>query len=88
MSLPAILQQLKTASPAAANLSQIKNLVNTMKNIGNPQALMQQMMSQKNPHLQQAINYVQQCGGDPKAAFEKLAAEKGIDPAEIEQMFK
>ena len=54
----------------------------------NPQALLQQMLAQKNPQLQQALDYVQKNGGDPKAAFEKLAAEKGIDPAEVEQMFK
>ena len=46
------------------------------------------MMSEINPQLTQALEYVKQNGGDPKTAFEKLAAEKGIDPAEIEQMFK
>ena len=46
------------------------------------------MVAQKNPQIQQAIDYVNSNGGDPKAAFEKLAAEKGIDPAEIEKMFK
>lgn len=35
-----------------------------------------------------ALDYVKQNGGDPKAAFEKLAAEQGIDPAEIEKMIK
>lgn len=49
---------------------------------------MQQLISQKNPQMMQAIKYVKDNGGDPKAAFEKLAAENGIDPAEIEQMFK
>lgn len=38
--------------------------------------------------MQQAIDYVKQNGGDPKAAFQKLAEEKGIDPAEIEKLFK
>lgn len=46
------------------------------------------MLAQKNPQLQQAMDYVNQNGGDPKAAFEKLAAEKGIDPEEVMQMFK
>lgn len=49
---------------------------------------MQQLITQKNPQMMQAIKYVQENGGDPKAAFEKLAAEKGINPAEIEQMLK
>lgn len=46
------------------------------------------MMAQRNPQLQQAMDYVRNNGGDPKAAFQKLAAEKGFDPAEIEKMFK
>lgn len=46
------------------------------------------MMAQRNPQLQQAMDYVKNNGGDPKAAFEKLATEKGFDPAEIENMFK
>lgn len=89
MSLPAILQQLgKKALTQNPNLAQIQNLAQTIKNVKNPQALLQQMLAQRNPQLQQALDYVQKNGGDPKAAFEKLAAEKGIDPAEVEQMFK
>ena len=50
-----------------------------MKSAGNPQALFQQMLQQRSPQLQQAIDYVQKHGGDAKAACEALAAEKGID---------
>ena len=84
MSIPAILQQLGV-SP---QLLQIKNAIDSFKSLQNPQAAMQQLISQKNPQMMRAINYVKENGGDPKAAFEKLAAEKGINPAEIEQMFK
>ena len=84
MSIPAILQQLGV-NP---QLLQVKNVIDSFKNLQNPQAAMQQLISQKNPQMMQAIKYVQENGGDPKAAFEKLAAEKGINPAEIEQMFK
>ena len=84
MSIPAILQQLGV-NP---QLLQVKNVIDSFKSLQNPQAAMQQLISQKNPQMMQAINYVKENGGDPKAAFEKLAAEKGIDPAEIEQMFK
>ena len=38
--------------------------------------------------MAQAMEYVKQNGGNPKTAFEKLAAERGINPADIEQMFK
>ena len=37
-----------------------------------------QMLSQ-NPAMKQAMQYVQQNGGDYKAAAEKLAQEKGVD---------
>ena len=39
---------------------------------------MQQMM-QNNPAISKATEYVKQHGGDPKAACEALAKEKGID---------
>lgn len=83
MALPQILQQLN--SP---NLAGIQNLARTIKGLRNPQAYLEQMMAEKNPQLMQAMDYVKQNGGDPKTAFEKLAAEKGINPADIEQMFK
>ena len=37
------------------------------------------MMQQRNPAMMQALDYIRQHGNDPKAACEKLAAEKGID---------
>lgn len=52
----------------------------------NPQAMLQQMMSQNNPGMQKAMQYVQEHGNDPKAAFEALAKEQGIDPNEIMKM--
>ena len=88
MALPTILQQLGVGQPQMQQLSQIKNVVTTLKNIGNPQAIMQQMAQQQNPGLTKALDYVKQNGGDPKAAFEKLAAERGIDPREIESMLR
>ena len=36
-----------------------------------------------NQPLVQAMNYVKQCGGDPRSAFMRLAQEKGLDPAAI-----
>lgn len=63
-------------------------MAQTLKNMKNPQAMLEQMLSQKNPQLMQAMDYVKQNGNDPKAAFEKLAAEKGMNPDEIMNMFK
>ena len=77
MSIPAILQMLGNPQ-----VGQIKNMVAMIRNAGNPQALLSQML-QNNPAYTQAMEYVKQNGGDPKAAFEKLASEKGINPSDI-----
>lgn len=53
-----------------------------LRNAKNPAALMQSLI-QQNPEYKRAADYIQSCGGDPKKAFEQLAREKGIDPAEI-----
>lgn len=85
MALPMILQQLSN-TPSMGNMAQIKNTIAMLKNAKNPQALMQQMMSQNNPGMQKAMQYVREHGNDPKAAFEALAREKGLDPDEIMNM--
>lgn len=36
-----------------------------------------------NPQFKQAMQYVNQNGGNPKDAFYKLAKEKGVDPDEF-----
>lgn len=49
--------------------------------------MLQQMMSQ-NPQMKQAFDYVNANGGNAKAAFYKLAEQKGVNPDEILQMLK
>ena len=85
-----ILQLLSGASQGtqAASLAQIKQAIANIRSMTNPQAALQQMLQQRNPQLMQALDYVKQSGGNPKAAFEKLAKERGIDPAEIETLMK
>lgn len=58
-----------------------------IKNAGNPQMMLQQMMSQ-NPQIQQVMQYVKDNGGNAKTAFYKLAEQKGVNPEEILQMLK
>ena len=58
-----------------------------LRSAGNPQMMLQQMMSQ-NPQMQQAIQYVNQNGGNAKQAFYKLAEQKGVNPDEILNMLK
>ena len=58
-----------------------------LKNSNSPNAMVENMVRQ-NPKYNDVMNYVQKNGGDPKAAFYKMAAEKGVDPNQILGMFK
>ena len=84
MAIPQILQQLGgrlTIPP------QIRQMIGMIKSAGNPQAMMAQLM-QNNPQMQQAMQIVQQYGGDANKAFYALAQQKGIDPQEILDLLK
>ena len=81
MALPAILQMLSGQSTPLSQMPQIgqlRQMIGMIRSAGDPQALLNQMMQQRSPQLMQAIDYVKQHGGDPKAACESLAKEKGI----------
>ena len=74
-------------NPMLQNLNQsktfqIKQMMQTLKNAGNPQMMFNQMMAQ-NPQYKQVIDYVNANGGDAKAAFYKMAQEKGVNPDDI-----
>lgn len=86
MSLPPILQQLQ-GNGMMNGIGQIKQMMNMIKNAGNPQAMMAQMM-QNNPQMKQVMDAVNQYGGDPKKAFYALAQQKGVNPDEILNMLK
>ena len=53
-------------------------MVQSLKAIGNPQMMLQQM-----PQYKQVMDYVNQNGGDAKSAFYAKAKEMGVDPDEI-----
>lgn len=84
MAVPAILQQLgrQNNSAASPQMQNLRRMVGMIRGARDPNALMQQML-QQNPTMQQAMEYVRQNGGDPKAAFYKLAQERGIDPQSV-----
>lgn len=84
MAIPQILQQLANTP---RSIQQIKSMMAMVQNAGNPQAMLTQMM-QQNPQMKQAMDLVQQHGGDPKQAFYALAQQKGVDPNEILGMLK
>ena len=73
--IPAILQQLN-----GAGMSRIQQAVQLAK--GNPMALM------NGPQYQQAMQLIQQSGGDARAAFYNLARQKGIDPDQLLAMLR
>ena len=60
----------------------IKQMMQTIKNAGNPQMMFNQMMAQ-NPQYKQVMEYINANGGDAKAAFYKMAQEKGVNPDDI-----
>ena len=61
----------------------IRQMIGAIRNASNPRALLDQMMQQNNPGFAKAMDYIRQHGNDPKAAFQALAAEKGIKPADF-----
>lgn len=77
-------QLMQNSQPQTNNLQQ---MMNTIKNSRNPKAMLEQMM-QSNPQIQQAMNYINQNGGDAKSAFYALARQKGVDPESVLNMFR
>lgn len=71
-----------TRNNQTANLTQIKNMMNTLKGINNPSAMLNQYAS-SNPQLKQAINLVNNSGGDPKKCFYQLAEQMGVNPNDV-----
>ena len=81
-----MLQALRS-TPANNNLMQIKQMMNMVRSAGNPQAMLQSMV-QNNPQMKQVMDIVNQSGGDPKAAFYKMAEEKGVNPDQVLSMLR
>ena len=71
----------------SSRLGPVKQMMNAIQTAQNP-ALALQQMAGNNPQLQQAMQLVQQSGGDAQAAFVKLCKERGIDPQQIMGMLK
>ena len=89
-----ILDMLGKQTPPAARTPQLppqfqslKQSLSMLKMARNPQAFANQLVSQ-NPALQQAAQYVQQNGGDYKAAAQKLAQEKGVNLNQMLNAFR
>lgn len=70
-----------------SRMNPIKNMMQMMKSAGDPQMMLQQMISQ-NPQIRQAVQYVNDNGGNAEKAFYRLAKEKGVNPNDILQALK
>ena len=82
--IPQILTQLNgglTVSP------QIRQMMQMVRSASNPGAMITQLM-QNNPQMRQVMDLVKASGNDPKAAFYRLAEQKGIDPNSILEQLK
>ena len=68
-------------------IAQVKQMLNTVRSAGNPQAMLNQLI-QNNPQMRQVMDIVNQNGGDPKKAFYAMAQQKGVNPDDILSMLK
>lgn len=71
----------------AQTIMPIKQMMNTLRMASNPQTMLTEMVN-SNPQVKQAMDYVNNNGGDAKAAFYQLAQENGVNPDEIINMLK
>jgi len=84
MAMPGMLLQLAKSSPM---MGQIKQIINTIRTAQNPQMAINALIN-NNPMMKQAMDIINQYGGDPQKAFYDIARQKGIDPQEIMDMLK
>ena len=85
MQIPAILQQLGR-SQSNPMMNQIKHTIQMIKASQNPQAMLNQLIT-NNPSYKQAMDIVNQYGGDVSKALNETVSQMGIDPKEIMNLF-
>ena len=85
MAIPAILQQLGR-SQSNPMMNQIKHTIQMIKASQNPQAMLNQLIT-NNPSYKQAMDIVNQYGGDVSKALNETVSQMGIDPKEIMNLF-
>ena len=84
MAIPGILQQIAKSNPLLQNVKQMMGMLNAVQN---PQAMLNQLMS-NNPQMKNVMDVINQYGGDPQKAFYGMAEKHGIDPNDIFNMMK
>ena len=76
--------QIAKASPM---MGQIKQAMNTVRMAQNPQAVLNQMMC-NNPLMKQAIDIINQNGGDVNKALRTVAEQNGFTEQDIMDLFR
>lgn len=79
--------QAVSKSNLTTNLNRFKQMFGMIKSAGNPQAMLQQMMM-NNPQYNQAMQMINENGGDAKKAFYAMAEKMGVNGDEIINAFK
>lgn len=77
--LPMILQQLGSVQPNP--MSQIKQMMNMVRNAPNPSEMLSKIAS-SNPQVNQVIQMVK-ASKSPKNTFYELARQRGVNPDDI-----
>lgn len=67
-------------------MNQIKQTIQMVKASQNPQAMLNQLII-NNPSYKQAMDIVNQYGGDVNKALNETVSQMGIDPKEIMSLF-
>jgi hypothetical protein len=81
-------QQLNGASQSQPNnLDGVKNMINMLKNNGNPMQMLQSMAG-TNPQLGQVLSMLNGSGMSAKQMFMQMAQQRGVDPNSIIDMLK
>ena len=80
---PILLQTMKS-SPM---MGQIKQVMNAVRMAQNPQLIMNQMMG-NNPLMKQAMDIINQHGGDVDKAFRTVAEQNGFTEQDIMNLLK
>ena len=84
MAIPNVLLQLAKSNPM---MGQIKQMMNTVKMSQNPQMVLNQL-AMRNPMLKEAMDVINQYGGDVNKALKAKANEYGISEQDVMNMLK
>lgn len=68
-------------------IQQIKEIASQMRVAQNPQAFLNQIIS-NNPQVRNAVEFIKASGGDPQTAFINYAKQMGVDPQQFINQIK